>query len=308
MPDDFTFYTDTVSWGIETKSNGERVPYVQGYVSTPEMDIYNDIVTQECLDDMLLQIKSGNIKLDVEHEAWRKSPKILPAGKIVEAKRDSKGIWIKAMINRYSPNFKSIWGSIKDGFLDAFSIAYKAVKAEEEIVNGVKARILKKIELLNVALTGNPVNPECRMQAVFMKSVQAMGEGDTMVEKKDEPSSSDSSAPEMKAEGEYPKEKKAEEAKKEEPAKEAKEEAKKEPEKEEDEEEKKSLDELKAKLETKSKEVETKDKEIEEKDKEIAELKAKLKEPVLKAQVEQKSKEDQPELKASGRSPLELIR
>jgi len=302
MPDDFTFYTDTVSWGIETKSNGEKVPYVQGYVSTPDIDIYNDIVSQECLDDMLLQIKSGNVKLDVEHEAWRKSSKTLPAGRIVDAKRDTKGIWIKAIINKHAPNFKAIWGSIKDGFLDAFSIAYKAIRADEEIVNGVKARILKKIELLNVALTGNPVNPECKMQAVFMKSVQAMNEGDKMVEKKDEPSTSEPSTPEMKpeakAEGDKPEEKKEEE-KKEEPSKEAKEEAKKEP--EEETEEKKSLDELKAKLETKSKEVEAKDKEI-------AELKAQLEKPVHKAQVEQKAVEDQPELKASERTPLQLIR
>lgn len=295
MPDNFTFYTDSVSYGIEVKADGDKVHYVSGYISTPDLDIYNDIVSQDCLDDMLVQIKSGNVKLDVEHEAWRKSSQTLPAGRIVDAKRDLKGVWIKAIINKHAPNFKAIWGSIKDGFLDAFSIAFKAITAEEEIVNGVKARILKKIDLLNVALTGNPINPECKMQAVFMKSVESMKKGDKMVEEKDK-TGSETTDPKVKTEvkndGETSKGKKEAES-----GKEASKEAKK-----EDEEEKKSLDKLKANLETK-------DKEAEAKDKEIAELKAKLKAPVHKSQVDEKSvKDTPPEFKASGRTPLEMIR
>jgi hypothetical protein len=55
------------------------------------------------------------------------------------------------------------------------------------VVDGVKTRILNGVELLNVALTGNPVNPECKMTEVFTKSLNDMEEikmAEEVVEKK----------------------------------------------------------------------------------------------------------------------------
>lgn len=301
MPSDFVFYTDSISYGVETKDNGEKVPYVQGYISTEDIDLYNDVVTSECLDDMLMQIKSGNVKLDIEHEAWRKSSRIIPAGRIIDARRDIKGLWVKAIINKHSPAFKTIWGSIKDGFIDAFSIAYKAVKTQDEIVNGVKARLLQKVQLLNVALTGNPVNQECKMQAVFMKSIQSASEGDIMSEEKGkkEVSDDEEDAETEKKKCDSSKEKKSIdelvkqlEAQKEEIA-ELKAKVEESAPKEKEQPEEKSLEDLAEALEIQKKE--------------FAELKAKLEKSVLKAQVEEKSLETT-EFKPTNRQPLELIR
>lgn len=291
MHDNFTFYTDSVSWGIETKSDGSKIPYVQGYISTSKLDLVNDVVTAECMDDMLMQIKSGNIKLDVEHEAWTNSPKIIPIGKIVEGKRDEKGLWIKAILNKHSPAFKAVWNSIKDGFIDAFSIAFKPVEAVNQIVNGVKARILRKLELINVALTGNAINPEAKMQNVFMKSIKSL-EGDNMTGEET------TTTPEVKDEGASKDENKekveeTEEEKKAKEEKEKKEEEDKKKEEEEKKEESKSVKELTDKLEAQAKE--------------IVELKAKLEEPTLKAQIEKKSAK-QTEEEETPKSPLGMIR
>ena len=167
----YTFNTDTIVYeSIDSKS--EKKYYVTGYISTKDRDLSNDVVTSSAMSDMLSEILSGNVKLDYEHEAWRKeNPSIIPLGKIIEAKSDDRGIFIKAQLNHSHSRFKEVWSSIKDGFLDAFSIAYKATSYSHKVIDGVKTRILSGVKLLNVALTGNPINPECRMFDVFTKSL-----------------------------------------------------------------------------------------------------------------------------------------
>jgi HK97 family phage prohead protease len=169
----FKFFTDNLGWEqIETKAGTKH--FVTGYISTKDIDLDNDIVTEDCLKDMLNQLREKNIKLDVDHEAYRDSPNIIPVGRIVEAKLDTKGIWVKAELNEASPKFNSVWKSIKNKFIDAFSIAFKPVKDVKKSMDNAVIRLLHQVELLNVALTGNPVNPECGIGAVFTKSLNDM--------------------------------------------------------------------------------------------------------------------------------------
>lgn len=167
----FRFYTDQVAYKTSTSQDGEKSFFVEGYASTGDLDLVGDIVTAKAMKSMLTQIKGRTIKLDVEHEAWKNSPDTLPIGKIVEAKVDQKGLWIKAEINSHSPSFKAVWNSVKDGFLDAFSIAYTAVKSKLTKVGEKTIRLLDEVHLLNVALTGNPANPNARISHVMAKSI-----------------------------------------------------------------------------------------------------------------------------------------
>ena len=57
-----------------------------------------------------------------------------------------------------------MWGSIKDGFLKAFSITFYPVQK-----NG---GLIKHLNLVNITLTGSPVNPNATF-AVSMKSASA---------------------------------------------------------------------------------------------------------------------------------------
>jgi HK97 family phage prohead protease len=182
----YSFSTDNCSWEeVETKA-GKKF-YVTGYISTKDIDLYNELVTEGAMKEMLEDLKTKSIKLDVEHEAWRKSSNTIPIGKIVDANYDGYGIFVKAEINNSSPVFKEVWGSIKEGYLDAFSIAYKALKKVTKVVNGVTVTLLKSLELLNVAITGNPVNPKCRMTNVFMKSLEDLEELKMTEEKQETP-------------------------------------------------------------------------------------------------------------------------
>jgi HK97 family phage prohead protease len=172
------FVTDTLvheTWGMKGKDQNY---YVTGFISTDEVDLYSEVVAPEAMKSMIEQLKSGNIKLDVEHDTFKGKADI-PIGRIVDAKMVSENgvnkIWVKATINKSHSKFQEVWKSIKDGFLDAFSIAYKPISVMEKMVEGANVKLLKAIELLNVAITGNPVNKGSRMVESFMKSVQSDG-------------------------------------------------------------------------------------------------------------------------------------
>lgn len=155
-----------------TEQKSEKEYYIEGYISTSDLDRVNDIVTKECLDDMLNQIKTKNIKLDIEHEVTEGSK--IPIGKIVDARLDTVGLYVKAVLNTASEDFPKVWDSIKNGFLDSFSILYKPIQAIDKFINGKKARMLNKLDLVNVAITGNPVNPQCLITETFAKSLNML--------------------------------------------------------------------------------------------------------------------------------------
>jgi HK97 family phage prohead protease len=168
---------------VELKEEGDNF-YVEGYISTSDLDLVNDIVTKSCLLDMAEQMKSRTIKLDIEHESFRGRSEtdleinktIIPAAKIDDFMVDKKGLKVRAMLNKHISRFNEIKGSIKEGFLDAFSIAYIPVKSIMETRNGQEVRRLEKLNLLNVAFTGNPVNTEAKMINVFAKSLEFLKE------------------------------------------------------------------------------------------------------------------------------------
>jgi len=289
----YTFFTDEVGYE-QTETKGGKDYFITGYISTKDRDLVNDVVSEEALSSMLGQINHKNIKLDVEHEAWREeNPSIVPVGKIIEAKRDAKGIFVKAILNRAHGRFKEVWDSVKSGFLDAFSIAFKTTSYVHKVVDGVKTRVLNGVELLNVALTGNPVNPECKMTEVFTKSLKDMEEikmVEEVVEKKDDEVQEEPApvAEETEAEPEAEPEAEAE-------AEPEAEESADEPAEEESDVEQKALDRI-TKLEEDLAEAKT----------EIKSLTKKLDEPILKDNVETLDKEQEMQMKGNV-NPLDAI-
>ncbi|MCK5612099.1 HK97 family phage prohead protease [Candidatus Pacearchaeota archaeon] len=173
-----SFVTNSLEFSeVGTKSSKEH--YVTGYISTDEVDRANEVVTRNAMKEMVVQIKSGNIKLDIDHSSFI-GQKDIPVGKIVDAGIDDKGVWVKCILNVAHTKFKSIWNSIQDGFLDAFSIAYKIKSFTKQIVSGVNVTFLKSIELLNVAITGMPTCRGAKMTESFYKSLRNIEEEDTM--------------------------------------------------------------------------------------------------------------------------------
>lgn len=171
----FSYGLGGVSFYEELNTKGEPEYYVAGYITTEDLDLTNDIVTQECMDDMAAQLELIPLKLDYEHETvMEQNMNKNPVGRKIEFRRDNKGIWVKFMLNPFREGFDKIWGSIKSGMLDAFSITFKPIKKSYSYLKDKLVRKLEKIELINVALTGNPVNTHARMTEVVGKSLDYM--------------------------------------------------------------------------------------------------------------------------------------
>ena len=168
---------------------GEEHLYVEGDISTNDIDFVNDIMTKDCQKSMQKQILERNMKLDLEHEAFKgdthEEKEInktrIPAGKIIDAtiKDLGKGRYstsVKCEINRYNPNYKSIKGNLIEKYLDAFSVAFLPTDISYDQREGKSIRMLNDVTLLNVAMTGNPCNTRAQMAEVFTKSMDALEE------------------------------------------------------------------------------------------------------------------------------------
>ncbi len=181
-------FTTPFNVNVVEEKGVERV-FLEGLISTNQLDLVNDIVTKNCLESMQRQILERSIKLDIEHESFRgetvEEKEInktkIPAGKITDATvvdmgEDRFGLRIKAELNRFNPRFEEIKGNVLERYLDAYSIAFIPTKVAHVEKEGVRVRMLEDDRLLNVALTGNAINTGALNQKVFMKAIDAVEE------------------------------------------------------------------------------------------------------------------------------------
>jgi hypothetical protein len=157
--------------------------FVNFYLTTDDIDDVNDLVTESCQQDIIGQLKDAPVmvKMGLEHDVYVAGDKrLLPHAKIIEVqktKEDGKSrIKATAMLNKHHPNFENLWGSIKDGFLDATSIEYKPVDFEFKNIAGKSVRLLNKILLKGVTFTGRPINKAAKILDFFVKSQQMYDE------------------------------------------------------------------------------------------------------------------------------------
>ena len=335
---------------VEVK--GQQKVFLEGIISSTHVDLVDDMVTKNCLDSMKKQILSKNLKLDIEHEAFRGdsveekelNKTKVPAGKMFDAdvqalERNQFGLFVKSEVNPFNENFENIKGNLQEGFLDAYSIAFIPTRTIMKNINGKDIRLLDDVVLLNVALTGNPINTQAQNRDVFMKSIKCLEdykkekksnpeiEGKLEVKSHDHISDNHSKddiikLQEVKYMSKEEKELEAQKKAEEEAAEEAKKEAEEVEAKAKVESEAKAKEEAEAKAEEEAKveaEKEAAEKEaaeskeeskalkekVESMEKEMADLKAHLKMPVRKSKSEQQGKSKDFNEKSS--NPLDFI-
>jgi len=166
---------------IEYKNEGKDF-YVTGYLSTSKLDTVNDIFTENCLKNISDQLNNKevrafspqSVKVNLEHEHLIKDRRLIPRAKIIESGIDAKGVWIKTKLNKFIDGYQELKGSIEEGFVDAFSIEFKAEDFAYETIGGKKVRVVDKVSVGGVAYTGRPVNPDCLITDFGMKSINAL--------------------------------------------------------------------------------------------------------------------------------------
>lgn len=187
----FIFCSDKLNFKTLMGAKGKEY-WIEGYITTGDLDLVNDIVTKNCMDSMMAQFDMRSIKLDFEHEAFRGDTELdaeaaktrLVLGKAMTQNRDSKGVKIGWQLNptwkkfdekgNIVMSFSELWQNVEDEYYDAYSIAYVPTKTAMIDRSGLTIRLLDDVNLLNVALTGNAINPAASMTSVMAKSLEFM--------------------------------------------------------------------------------------------------------------------------------------
>jgi len=175
----FKFYSQGRLACTESNLKGVKKYYIQGYASTVEKDLAGEVINESAQISMLRQFRNRNITIDVEHEEWydndgkqldKPKSQMIPVAKVIEAKKDAKGTWVKAELNTNIDRFKEIWGSIKDGFLNAFSIGFFPISQ--------MGNVISDLNIVNLTLTGTPVNtgatftPVLKSAVAYLKTIE----------------------------------------------------------------------------------------------------------------------------------------
>ncbi len=160
-PDKFEYKTENENYYVK------GILEIAGYVDTQ-----SDMVTKECIYDMATQIKGKDVKAifkgNLEHEQALVDRRIVSRAKVIDVEIKGNQLIITTMLNKHHPEFTSLWGSITDGFIDAFSMEFKPLEYMPK--TNRTPRILNKVKLGGIAFTGRPACEDCKITDFFIKS------------------------------------------------------------------------------------------------------------------------------------------
>jgi len=152
--------------------------FVEGYVSTPDIDSEDDIISEKALKEAESQlVKPPYNKIYINHKTNE-----IAIGKVILARFDNKGLFVRAELNGTHAKFNEVWDSLQKGFLDSFSIGFKIINAFKKSVSGKMIRVIDRIKLFEASLVSNPANPFAIITSIFTKSLDNYFYDDTMSE------------------------------------------------------------------------------------------------------------------------------
>ena len=138
--------------------------YIEGIMSTPVVDLENEIIGRESYADAISIIETRKaqgqpIPIFVEH---RKREFSLPVGTLEEAREVENGLWFRAKIvgGPDGSYLDTVQRLIKAGALYGCSIGGDALKSQMmyDSTKQVNIRKITKMDLRELSLTGLPVN------------------------------------------------------------------------------------------------------------------------------------------------------
>lgn len=184
--EDGTYEIFTSGFQFKEEPDGD---YIEGFVSTPELDLGNDIV--QCQKEIVEQLTSNSLanKLSYRHDwlADGKDPKTVleqypPLGKCIHAEirehtQFKEAAWARYKLNKNYPNYEKVKEEIKQGFADGFSIEYKAISTISKQLGNVVARVINAIKIIGVGLAARPMNPSSVLTGFMLKEYEYVGDG-----------------------------------------------------------------------------------------------------------------------------------
>jgi HK97 family phage prohead protease len=139
---------------IEKAYEDEGNWIVEGFAATSDFDLQEDIITQQAIEASAKDLIENSTVLH-NHNADE------AIGKVEKSEAREGGLWLKIFISKTAPD---IWQKITEGVLNKFSIRGKILDAKKEWIPELKqyARVIFKMQLLEVSLVAVPANPKAR--------------------------------------------------------------------------------------------------------------------------------------------------
>lgn len=140
---------------------------ISGYASTfsTKPDAYNSIVLPGAFTNTLAQ---GLSRIKV---LWNHNPDE-PIGKLLEAREDSVGLWVRYQLSLGVQKAADIYTLIKDGVIDSMSFGFRILS--DDYKDGVWR--IKEVELWDVSPVTFPANQEAMITGVRSEDVQPSAE------------------------------------------------------------------------------------------------------------------------------------
>lgn len=157
----FTYITSDFT--KSDKKEEERV--IEGYASTHDIDRQYEVITPDAMKKAVDALLTTNTTVFYEHKHEQ-----FPVGRILDAKVDEKGLWIKVLISKTADN---VWTLIKEGILNKFSIGGKVKDYHRKFSKDLGRDItyVTDMELYEVSIVGLPANQNASFKAKSLTSV-----------------------------------------------------------------------------------------------------------------------------------------
>ncbi len=153
----------------DSDTNEGKSVYVEGFISAPIKDLENEEISEDALQKIVRELTNPPYnKVFLEHAPFKQNtPAIekIPIGIIEESEFKNGKPWVRVKLNKAHPLYETVKQSLKEGFLDAFSISFKPLKTKKQ---GSKT-IITDLQILEVSLVGLPANPEATVERVYEK-------------------------------------------------------------------------------------------------------------------------------------------
>jgi HK97 family phage prohead protease len=163
------------------KINGIEVGIIEGYASTWDLDRGADIIMEGAFTETLatLAAQGRTIRMLSGHDY----SDLIGGFPVKDCRQDSKGLYVKGEINLEVQTGREAYALAKQGVLCDMSIGFSLPMDSVEFkeVDGTIIRFIKKLELWEISLVPEPMNPNAQITAVKSRNLESIKDAENLL-------------------------------------------------------------------------------------------------------------------------------
>lgn len=157
-----------------SNDKGIKVGVVRGYASTfGNIDRFDDVIVEGAFTETIKNFKDRDRMIRM---LWmHQSDEIIGGYPADKAYEDKKGLFVEGHINLDTIRGSEAYALAKQGVMVDFSIGFRIIEATIDKFDGEEIRMITALELFEISLVGEPMNPEAQITQVKASSINAKG-------------------------------------------------------------------------------------------------------------------------------------